>query len=495
MREENLRMLQEMALSYGKRLRSGQTGYLHYCYHLTEPEPHLPIPVVENFLFALALLRSRTVDNVNEAKTLLEGLLAFQDCREGESSYGNFPIYLHEFPQCKDRFVGTHAAMAIFWILKQFHLVLGQELKKGLEESLQLAVRQALKTHVEKPAPYPIAIKIAALSMATGQLLADSHMETSGSQLLEELRANPDLLTWHCPAGLGNMLAALSLVYPDLGQSPWSHLWQHLADTWHAPTCTYAGPAVKEWQQGKEPQVTLYDLFLGYFSGTFSARALKECPAHLEAVLIPTCHAPWPEVQLPLELRGKPWHMCQDRLFAYSYVDGHTPVASNFEKGFQPLRLLWGDAARTHTLILPMHHHQQISFAKMPTGLEILFELKESIDCDDKEKSKEVGLFLDVPTKWQFLVAGEKASTFRLGEELTIVSDTLKFSLRFDLAGGEGKFLGHCMLGNRPSQLSTKGNHRFEAFDWQIFLRTLQRSDKCKIKISLTLLHNSPLSH
>ncbi len=52
-------------------------------------------------LFALALLRSRTTENILEAKAIVDNLLHFQ-LKEGPSA-GNFPKYLHEYPNCKQR--------------------------------------------------------------------------------------------------------------------------------------------------------------------------------------------------------------------------------------------------------------------------------------------------------------------------------------------------------------------------------------------------------
>ena len=146
-RNESMRQLIELAINYGRKRQSSQTGYLHYCYGVHEQEIHLPIPVVENFLFALALLRSRLIDNVTEAKLILEGLLHFQNRQPENPMAGNFPIYLHEFPVCNDRFAGIQVAGVIYWILKLYHQGLGQELKKRLEEAFLSAVNHALRMH------------------------------------------------------------------------------------------------------------------------------------------------------------------------------------------------------------------------------------------------------------------------------------------------------------------------------------------------------------
>nr|QIQ10889.1 hypothetical protein OJOKFFHK_00032 [uncultured bacterium] len=301
---ESMRLLLELALNSGKKRKSDQTGYLHHCYHLNEHESHLPIPLVENFMFALALLRSRLIENIQEAKTVLEGLLHFQNTNPQDLSYGNFPIYLHEFPNCKDRFIGIQVASVIYWILRQFHQVIGQDLKKRLEESLVLSVKHALHTYQEKPSTYPTAVKIAATAIAAGHLLGNNQLECDGSAMLEHLRENLDELSLYSPTSLGALVTSLMMVYPILKNSPWKFLWELCQSTWHQGTASYAGPAFREWQQKGEPQVTLYDLICGYLSNAFSDRALKEAPVHLEAVLIPFTDERFELPSYPFEISG-----------------------------------------------------------------------------------------------------------------------------------------------------------------------------------------------
>src|SRR5438105_2193850 len=103
---DGLKQLLEMALSAGRNWQSPQTGYVQYCYNIQDESRHDTIPTLENVLFAYALMRSRLADNINEAKDLLNRLLFFQN-KENDASHGNFPIYLHEFPFCKDRLLGA----------------------------------------------------------------------------------------------------------------------------------------------------------------------------------------------------------------------------------------------------------------------------------------------------------------------------------------------------------------------------------------------------
>src|SRR4051812_26440911 len=111
----------ELALNAGRKRQSEVTGFVHLCYENPDHNRDT-IPVYENLCFALALLRSRTAENVLEARALLDKLLAFE-------IGGQFPVYLHEFPQC--RF--TRAYPVISYILRDFHGVLGDKLRLRLQ--------------------------------------------------------------------------------------------------------------------------------------------------------------------------------------------------------------------------------------------------------------------------------------------------------------------------------------------------------------------------
>ena len=104
--EDAKRRMVELALHSGRKRQSKQTGFVHYCYESSTSDPHDTIPLVENFCFALALFRSRLVESVQEGKRLLEKLLAFE-------IGGNFPLYLHEYPHCKDIYLSIHLFPAV----------------------------------------------------------------------------------------------------------------------------------------------------------------------------------------------------------------------------------------------------------------------------------------------------------------------------------------------------------------------------------------------
>lgn len=484
-----MRHLVEMALICGRKRQSSQTGYIHHWHHSQGEEAHLTIPVVENLLFILALLRSRTAENINEAKTLLDALLHFQN-RSGEGmAVGNFPIYLHEYPICKDRFTSIHAGVPIYWILKLFHQVLGRDLKQRLEGAFEVLLKHMQATVSEQGAPYPIAVKSASLAKAGGLLLGWDDLAEAGRRQLEQLCASTDRTSWYCPSSLGIMLSGLGMAYPRLSEGLWADFWKHLENTWHRQTCSYIGPAFKERQHGYEPQVTLYDLFAGFFGGGFSSRAKEDNIVHLEAVLIPANDDFFAVPQYPLIIEGicdeEKWHLYHGPQMSYCDIGKSSVINRIGDKGFHTLRLVWGDSARVHTLVCQGCDDRAIRFTPVAGGLDIFFELARPLETEDREKNREIMFFVDIHEGLDIKVSDHKATTFALDETVSMHSQGCALSLKFQLQEGQGRFMGHCMLGNRPSQLKLKGKERHQAYDWQIFLRTMERSSPCIVKVSL----------
>lgn len=468
---EWLRRLNELALSSGKKRQSPQTGYIHVCYNLKREEAHLPIPLVENALFVLALLRSRTSENMLEGKEMLSRLLFFQNTEKGSPSEGNFPIYLHEFPQCKDRWTGVKLLLPFYWILTEFHSILGTELKAKLEQAFLKILEHGFKTYQEKPAPYPTGIKLAASACAGGKKLGAEELVVKGERLLNALHA--DQRDWSDPEIIGSMIASLQMVYPQISSSPWQDFWQVIQSTWHVPTASYIGKMKGQFQNGSEPSVSLYDLYMGYLSEAFSERALKDQLVHLEGSLIRPVTENISSL-LPSHTTLDQTQVFKEQKYAYSLSPDSVPFT-----------LIWGNQKRMHSLTCQNGNIKSCTSKNIEGGVELFFTLGDSIDVEEREKNREIMFFIDRHQDMKIHVDEYRATTFQLGETVKIQSGGLNLSLSFQLEDGEGQFLGHILPGNRPSQIGSIGTQRFEAFDWQIFLRTLRRSNPCTIKVTI----------
>ncbi|MGR3912520.1 MAG: hypothetical protein QRY71_04340 [Candidatus Rhabdochlamydia sp.] len=195
-------------------------------------------------------------------------------------------------------------------------------------------------------------------------------------------------------------------------------------------------------QQEFEPEVTLLDLILGDWLGAYSERALKDHPRHLEACLIyPLQKAVTASISNPLK---KSW-------------------AKKF----------WGEGKPTHSSLL----YTSGSFEEKEDVITV--ELPEKSVLDEFE----VVYFLNKNPSVKIVVEETPATTFQLGEWITVESNGEKFQLSFTALDGEGKFWGHIHLGNRPGQMGSKNFAPYEAFDWKIALRTIERSQKCTIQV------------
>ncbi|MFS8563022.1 MAG: hypothetical protein LVR00_01270 [Rhabdochlamydiaceae bacterium] len=209
--------LVNLALLATRKRQSRETGFVHYSYE--HPESRDTIPLFENFCFVLTLFKTRMADHVLEGKALLEKLLSFQVGK-------NFPVYLHEFPLCRDLKLGKNIYPVIFWLLKDFYAVLGESLRNALQKLLLTLPKPFLAKEPSSPEEW-------------ADFLILAQMEGTSIQ----------------PA----------------------------VDKWHPTLFSYCG---HQKQEKFEPAVTLYDLFLGEFAGAFSARALQDHPVHLRASLV-----------------------------------------------------------------------------------------------------------------------------------------------------------------------------------------------------------------
>ncbi len=209
-----MRSLIERAVAYGRKRKSSQSGFLHYCYAAPEEAMHQTIPVLDNFLFALALLRSRTVENVLEAKEMLEKLLPFQ------TETGGFPIYLHDYPHCKERYLPIWIGLIVCRILAEFAHVLGSEMRERLTGALQKLVGNVKELAEQSTPPYAIAVSRAALFLKAGELLKEKGIEQQGAAWMEAIDKIANYPDWLSPKALGMLLNALSLVYPPARAKP-----------------------------------------------------------------------------------------------------------------------------------------------------------------------------------------------------------------------------------------------------------------------------------
>jgi hypothetical protein len=489
------RMIGEKVLACGRALQSPHTGFIHYCYQAPEEERSQTIPLIENFLFCLALFKTKTAETITEAKVLLDRLLHFQG-KDQEQRIGNFPVYLHDYPVCKDRYLGLHLLQPVYWILKDFSTVLGSDLRQRLEKCAKELLIFAAEAYQERPGNYLLSIKLGALLIGYGVHFQNAEWREQGLAIWplppqEDMQNAMDATQWSTPAQFGEILCSLQIAWPSLEKSMWNAFWQYLAIVWQRKASTFIGPSLKEFQDGLEPQVTLTDICMGALSGSFSKRALfgsRSC--HLQAALLHHFQEPLPAVHLPCSLHGlcdgQPFFVYQCHSYGYSIIEKRHGVNPLYDKGFSPFKLVWGSLERAHSLVFQGGNCRSMSVQRQADQLEFDINLGDPIGTDDLEKNREVPFYLDHNDDVSFLVDGLASDTFHLGQSVQVKTKDFSITLKFFIKEGEGTFLGHIMPGNRLSQIALKGNARYTANDWQIFLRTIRRSPVCRIGVLLS---------
>lgn len=484
--KEEWKQINDLAIQAGRSLQSPQTGLIHYCVHASPEEVHQTIPVYENLLFSLALMRSRTGDAITEGKGILERMLAFQ------TAEGAFPIYIHEFPHCRDRFIGAYLLPPLYWILIQFHPVLGNETKSKLESGLRNLLDFTLKTQAAFEIPPHLIARIGGASIALGKHWKETTLIGYGENLLEILPKDIYADAWASPNHVGDLLTALQLVYPSLKGTSWECFLNQLGHGWHSNLGASLNPGLKELQAGNQPQPTLNDLWMGYLTKTYAKRSKHKLPYQLQGALIHSTDDHLNNDSYPYKDEGfideQRYLLRAFDRFAFTAMETAQIMHPAADRGKHPLRVIWGDPNHCHTLVAEGENVASWAFKETQQGVEFTAKLGSPSEDDDREKNREISLFCDLHEELKFLVSGISSSTFKLGDEIELQSKDFRARIKFDLIEGKGNFIGHLMRGNRPSQVSDKGVNRFTAYDQQIYLRTLRRSHPCTIKLTLQIL-------
>jgi hypothetical protein len=204
---------------------------------------------------------------------------------------------------------------------------------------------------------------------------------------------------------------------------------------WDGRALCFTGP---QKQERGEPAVTLFDLIMGEWTSHTPARALIDHPIHIQASLI------YPKTVLPM------------------------PSRQNWSRRF------WGTGNPTHSALL---HTQGLVTQE---GDTIIIDLPEKEVHDEVE----ISYFVSRCPGAQFLVGGLQSTSFQPEEPIAVASGGLSFEVTFSILEGDGRFWGHLHLANRPGQIGCKGDLKHEAFDRSIALRTIQRTQAARIKMT-----------
>lgn len=326
------------------------------------------------------------------------------------------------------------------WITTEFGTVLGATLHEKLVKS-QAALKEFLsKTYAERPGSDLIDLKI---------------MACCGDPNIEELLKKQDPWLFEVPKHLGELMLAYQLIDPEL-----KRFIPYLEDVTHPATQLYSGPPLNEYQSKRNAETTLFDLYVAALSGDIPERIKEDNPIHL-----------WAAAIQPITWEWKP-----KGIDANTY---HGEVPESRHKGLHHFKYLWGDIDAPHSLVCQNGNFLKWQFTSGEEELRFHFELDEPREDNDRD----IAFFLDYQPI-EIAINGVPATTFSLGDEVVIRTEKRTFKFKFK---GEKGLVGHIMRGNRPAQISTKGEYRYSSFDWMIFLRSARRPTPFNADLTLTI--------
>lgn len=442
MNHEIHKELIDLALASGKALKGEETHFLHYYYGKTVP-PHQAIPTIENFLFALAECRTKTVDGVQDGKALITHLLAYQQ------PSGLFPVYLHDIPYCQDRYIGVHLLPILYHLYHYFHTVLGDVAETIQESSFKLL--DATLPFLEQM-PEHLQLKCAGSLIAFGKLWDFKQWTQAGGMILPKFSEFLESPSRYIPSHLADVMVGLNLTESDEKQK----LAKWMGSLWNSHLECYAGPFQDMHFYHGEQQITLYDLYMAHYT--------KKIPARI--------HAPKPV-------------LLQGALIVPDHVEMEIPQAKNLatlnevgSRGLYPFVYQWGEAKDPRAFIV----HPANGSAFKVEGNTMHVKLAELPNFEDKEAAREISTYLPLRDDIKITVNGLAANTFRPGDLIKITD--LFVTLEVTFKASEGTFQGHITRGCLPTEWTNFGKERFAAYQWMIFLRTINRPADCMIDIS-----------
>ena len=405
----------DLSVECGRKRQSKETGFLHYCFENSEKHQET-IPFLENAYFILALFRTKMVEPILEAKSLLQRLLSFQ-------VEGNFPVYLHDFPICKNHFLSFHLLPIFQVILQDFDSILGEDLKVSLQKTVQKIISYGLQIEKEKNLSFGAKVK---LDAALGRL---------------EIMAPKSVYEW------GDYLIAAQ-------RTPlFSEVWKMGTREWNPILGAYVGSEYFPKQEKREPVLSVFDLFM--------AESLQQYPNRINSDSI-------------VMLQGS-------IVFAHPFIDGHKHSSfSTRQFSSQNFEVLWEDEGSLHSLVCEKGKCE-IDIKKNQGGLHLTFVFPDS---PMQEGESEIAFYYTAHPGNTVSIEEKKGTLFQLGEKVIFASAQKKVPLQF--SSGEGAhFTGHISYGNRSWQMAANGPQRFHAFDHKVILRSVKRPFSHMVKAEL----------
>lgn len=403
------RTLLERALRSVTDHFSPQSGYLHF---------GGSVPLVENALYALALLKTRNVEQVQEGRKLLRKLLSLQ------MNDTLFPKSLYDYPIASDGHVTVELTLIFEQIQRLGEVVLGEVVSAQLTMVLQ-----------------SIAVDPETLSLGHALLVKGVDGVEGCIELMDQLP----------PRTVGFFMNSL-LMRSNLPTHLLNRLVTRALSLWHPETSSYIGFAAPT--SLTQPR-TCFDWLM-------AAICKRELPlsnsAHeLEAVLI----------------RNVPDSNIEGSKTKWSLVTSGKIPSYSQRFHFAPVRFFADQISGVVSLPTGSIKH----VVRQGDEVEIICQL----DPERVEWGKEGGHLLSWYSNYartgerevhHWLVNGNRANIFYPEERLECAFGSSVVQLSFSVESSHAK--GEILPSIRPSDKSEKKIEHFHPLDWEISLRLLR---------------------
>jgi len=404
-------------LSAAKMQVSSESGFIHQ-------DRGALIPLWDNALYAYALMKAHTVEQVQEGRSRLKRVLAFQ-IHEG-SDKGFFPSLLSDFPFSHDRHLQARLYLLFLLFLKE---AVGADLKKELEKVLKemsLAI-QNIYDHL------PVALQLV-IRMSDGSIDAN---------IVRNVLANVAAIQI---GDLGALVLAVLHLQPTLLPEIIP-----LMDFW-APNVGRIRVLQTTVQQhaGVIP-TTLFDFALFALNGMEVPKEKLGLEYALIPDLSPVSFVPKQEVQTD---------GCQSTLGS-TYM-----IATNSSS--TPYHLFFRNWSMVVSSSKCTVEHEGGVIRLLPKEGEFVFE-KEAAPLFSIYWNHHCG---NHNLRGSFLVEGSHANIVRSGESIRVEMMDGGFEVTYTIEACD--VLGHVVRGNRPAEVCAKGANRFSSYDWQFFVRPVR---------------------
>jgi hypothetical protein len=432
---------------------SSQTGLLHLHRDLYEGLPAQAAPTYENFLYALLLFRRKTLESVQQGKTLLSQLLLFQNLDTTSDQYGNFPALLTDYPVCRDWRLPVYICLVMTAIRTGFDSILGEELKNRVH-ACHNALASCAVNNQKKSATAGWATFVIALQ----EMLL--HTPTEASSLLKTIdsaaRTFIEGREWLNPEAFGRVLAAVSHLQCKELRFPMPLL-ESARKMWSPEASTYDGPALGVFQFGGVPETTLFDCLMSvYFNIPIKNRPWPYLTSLELALITP------PEEVLPNPKGSQHWNL--EKPFNMWSV-GDTTVSACFfvpktseVYGFHPIRIV----SPSGTVVFHFPNGQLLELLQDKNrfiGKVKVNEIKEDDPCL-------IRAFVERNDATELLIDGKKASAFEPEKGITISNGSSKVHIASQVS--PQCCFGHVSMGNRPGQILSRQKDESVAYDWKM---------------------------